>query len=349
LKLFHQISSTARCKKVTDFYKTCYNAILSQRSSITDTMAGVDLDYANILRDAKRVIFLGCGDSFAVAEFGRWCMSAAGINCFCCSPEEIRHVPVREGTLVVGVTASGRSLVTIAALEYAREHRAATAVLTDAPDGAASKHADHVWTTKAGVSTYNTSPSSPTTTGMAYILQLLKELENIHGESLGQDLDRLRELGDQMIVWGEKEGKAIAELARKDRPLYFISEGPNHVAAQVGMMKFDEYSLVRGISAVKEEFRHHYNLAVKPGDCAVLITDCPASAADEVYLGVMKDTLKLAAHHLYVKADFELKTPLAQVIPNTIALQMAAYHNAVVLNPDKTEFLQPNASSFEIY
>ena len=334
---------------MTDFYETCYNAILSQRSSIADTMAGVDRDGPRILRDAKRVIFLGCGDSFAVADFGRWCMSAAGISCFCCSPEEIRHLPVSNDTLVVGITASGRSLVTIAALEYAREHRATAVVLTDTPDGAASKQADHVWTTRAGVSTYNTSPSSPTTTAMAYLLQLLKELNNFHGEKLDQDVDRLRRLGDQMIAWGEGEGKIIARLAQKDMPLYFISEGPNHVAGQVGMMKFDEYSLIRGICAVKEEFRHHYNLAVKPGDCAVLITDGPASAADEVYLGVMKDALKLTVHHLHVKADFELKTPLAQVIPNTIALQMAAYHNAVLLNPDKTEFLQPNASCFEIY
>jgi glucosamine--fructose-6-phosphate aminotransferase (isomerizing) len=253
------------------------------------------------------------------------------------------------GTIVVGVTASGRSLVTIDALRRAKSKGAEIVVLTDNPQGKAVEYADHVWTTMAGVSTYDTSPSSPTTTAMAYLLRLVGGIESKCQDKVERDIAKLKSNGRQMLAWAEQEGEEIGKSARADTTIYLISEGPNHTAARIGMMKFNEYSMVRGQVAGREDFRHHFNLAVKPTDGAVLICDSPTKPEDEVFMNVVMDTLGLSAHNICVDTALGLETPLAQVIPNTIALQMAAYHSALRLNPDKTQFKEPHASAFRIY
>lgn len=334
---------------MTKFYETCYEAILAQCSSIANTIDAVDLSQIDTLCDKKHVVFMGCGDSYAVADYGQWCMSAAGISSVSLSPEEIRYMPIHGDMLVVGISASGRSLVTIDALNHAKSVGAETAVLTDNPRGRIVDTVDHIWTTRAGVSTYDTSPSSPTTTAMAYLLRLLGGMKNVYGAKVERDTKKLKRNGKKMMTWAEEEGRRMADLAQEDTALYFMSEGPNYVAAQIGMMKFNEYSLVRGFAALREEFRHHYHLAVKPTDSVVLISDSPTTPDDEVYMDVITDKLGLTIYNLHVREDSELETTLAQTIPNTIALQMAAYHNARQLNPDKTQFKEPHASAFKIY
>ncbi|TFF86797.1 SIS domain-containing protein, partial [Candidatus Thorarchaeota archaeon] len=196
---------------MTEFYKTCYRAILAQRSSIADTIKSVDLSQADTLRSRKDVVFVGCGDSYAVADYGRWCMSVAGISSLCLSPDETRYVPIGTDTIVVGVTASGRSLVTIDALRRAKSKGAEIVVLTDNPQGKAVEYADHVWTTMAGVSTYDTSPSSPTTTAMAYLLRLVGGIESKCQDKVERDIAKLKSNGRQMLAWAEQEGEDIGK------------------------------------------------------------------------------------------------------------------------------------------
>lgn len=349
LKILLLITEVHGCEKMTEFYKTCYETIQAQRSSIANTIDAVDTSQVNSLLDRERVIFVGCGDSYAVADYGRWCMSTAGISSVCLMPQEIRYVPIHRDVLVVGISASGRSLVTIDALERAKSMGAETVILTDNPQGEAAKNADHVWATKAGASTYDTSPSSPTTTAMAYLLKLLGSMKSRYQEIIERDIEKLTSHGEHIVTWAEEEGAKIGRLVQEDAAIYLISEGPNYAAAQLGMMKFNEYSLVRGIVAGREEFRHHYNLAVKPTDGAVLISDSPPRPEDEVFMNVVTETLGMNACHLRVGENLNLGTPIAQAIPNTIALQMGAYHSALRLNPDKTQFKEPHASAFRIY
>jgi hypothetical protein len=152
-----------------------------------------------------------------------------------------------------------------------------------------------------------------------------------------------------MITWAEQEGVAISKLTSPNVPIYLISEGPNHVAAQIGMMKFNEYSILKGIAAVREEFRHHHNISIKDNESAVLITGSPVDSSDDVYMSVLTDSLKMRTYHLHVNEKLRLELPLVQAIPNTIALQMAAFHTVVRYNPDKESFNLPHAEAFKIY
>jgi glucosamine 6-phosphate synthetase-like amidotransferase/phosphosugar isomerase protein len=206
-----------------------------------------------------------------------------------------------------------------------------------------------VWVTKSGVGTYNTSPSAPTTAAMAYLLTVSTGFDSESEGNLSRDIKQLKRIGKEMIAWAEKEGVAISCLTSPNVPIYLISEGPNHVAGQIGMMKFDEYSILKGIAAIREEFKHHYNISVNDSDSAVLITESPSGSKDDVYMSVLTDSLKMRAHHLHVDEKLNLRLPLVQTIPNTIALQMAAYHTVRRYDPDKMSFKLPHAEAFKIY
>lgn len=335
---------------MTKFLDTCYNAIKKQASAIPNTLKNVEMSLLDVLKD-KRLIFTGCGDSYAVANYGRWAFLAASRDSLVLSPLEISMIPLDSNSVVVGITASGRSIETISALKRAKVKGAETIVLTDDKKGAASEYADHIWLTKSGVGTYNTSPSAPTTAAMAFLLKLAAfDRENIH-TVLGRDVDHLENVRnvDWIIKWAESVGKEIAEIPEVGDLLYLISDGPNYVAAQIGMMKFNEYSIVKGTSVIREEFRHHYNLSINEGDPVILVTDNMRSISDDIYKSVLSDTLKMRVFHLFCPHQQNFNSPHGQTIANTIALQMAAYYNVLKHDPQKESFKQPNAEAFRIY
>jgi glucosamine 6-phosphate synthetase-like amidotransferase/phosphosugar isomerase protein len=332
---------------MTEFLDVCYDSIKMQEKSILRTIDGVDKTSSSVFEDKKQVVLVGCGDSYAAADYGRWAFLSAGINALFVSPDELKHIHLDNDSIVIGITASGRSLATVDTLQQAKQFGSTVVVLTDNVEGTASEDADHVWVTKSGVSTYNTSPSAPTTAAMVYLLKVASKLSK--SEELERDIQQLKTIAKEMIAWAEIEGKKISNLVKPNIPIYLVSEGPNHVAAQIGMMKFNEFSVLQGFAAIREDFRHHYNLSINDGDSAVLITNSPPEQADSTYMKVLRDALKMKAFHLYCKEDFNLKLSLVQAIPNMIALQMASYHTVLKFNPDKESFKLPHAEAFKIY
>jgi glucosamine--fructose-6-phosphate aminotransferase (isomerizing) len=334
---------------MTKFLDVCYDAIKKQEEAIPNTIDAVDETAIAVLEEKKQVVLIGCGDSYAVSDYGRWVFLRVGLNALFVAPDEIGHLQVGSDTVVIGITASGRSLATIDALQKAKSQGATIVVLTDDKEGIASQEADHIWVTKSGVETYNTSPSAPTIAAMVYLLAISSKLESESENGLYHDIRQLKSIGKKMISWAEREGIAISQITSPDVPIYLISEGPNHVAAQIGMMKFNEYSILKGFAAIREDFRHHYNLSIKTNDSAVLVTKGPVDQSDKIYMKVLTDSLKMRAYHLYNDVKMGLKLPLAQAIPNMIALQMAAYHSVLKHDPNKESFKLPHAEAFKIY
>ncbi|MHA2384098.1 MAG: MurR/RpiR family transcriptional regulator [Candidatus Thorarchaeota archaeon] len=161
---------------MTEFLDICYDAIKMQEKSIPKTIAAVDESSVSVLENKRQIVLVGCGDSYAAADYGRWTFLNIGLNALFVSPDEIRHLRLDKESVVIGITASGRSLATIDALQKAKSQGATIVVLTDNAEGMASEEADHVWVTKSGVGTYNTSPSAPTTAAMVYLLGISSKL-----------------------------------------------------------------------------------------------------------------------------------------------------------------------------
>ncbi|MBN2228141.1 MAG: SIS domain-containing protein [Candidatus Thorarchaeota archaeon] len=331
---------------MTDFLDSCYAAIRVQEKSIADTLESIDEIGIN-LRTKRRIVLVGAGDSYAVSEYGKWTFLAVDLNALSISPTEIMDIPLDSKCLIIGVTASGRSLSTIDAIQEARKKGAEVVVLTDNKGGKAVEDATEVWITKAHVDSYNVSPASPTTTAMAYLLKVAALQNSSIQRDLLSDIDNLIGNGLKMLEWAEIEGAAISKMVSVGRPLYMISDGPNYVAAQIGMMKFDEFSIIKGLVALREDFCHHHVFGIDEMDQAVLISCSPITTDDERYMNVLLGVLKMKAYHLH--NDLGLKTSLAQAIPNTIALQIASHRVVRRINPHLSGFKLPHAKAFKIY
>ncbi|MFW9842976.1 MAG: MurR/RpiR family transcriptional regulator [Candidatus Thorarchaeota archaeon] len=332
---------------MTEFLDSCYEVIKIQERSIADTIKSVDASNVSDIT-GKRIVLIGAGDSYAVAEYGKWVFRMIGFDAISLSPPEVIHIPMDSDTVVIGVTASGRSLSTLDALRKTREKGAGVIVLTDNQDGKASEETSKLWVTKANVDSYNVSPASPTTTAMTYLLTIGSALDSKLQQFLQSDVKQLSKIGKKMVDWAEHEGKIVAEIVTPGPPLYMISDGPNNVAAQIGMMKFNEFAVVKGFAALREDFCHHQNLSIEDGDQALLVSG-QKGPDDERYMNILTEVLNMQAHHIHVPDEFGLRTALAQTIPNTIALQMGSHFAVRRYKPNMEWFRMPHAKAFRIY
>jgi glucosamine 6-phosphate synthetase-like amidotransferase/phosphosugar isomerase protein len=320
-----------------------------QETSISDTITSADERGADIFKDKRLIVLTGCGDSYAVGEYGKWAFLRIGLNAISLSPTEMSNIQLNKDVIVIGVTASGRSLATIEALETAKSANATTVVLTDNESGKASALADHVWVTHSGVRTHNISPSSVTTTAMAYLLKIAVKNQAASQSPMYNDLQKLKSNGKQLLEWAETVGKESSKIGTPGKPLYMISHGPNYVATLIGMMKFNEYGVIQSNAALWEDFQHHYVLTINPGDTAFLVTDSPIGKKDKRYFQALTGTLRMKAFHLHTPKSLGLTSPHGQVIANSIALQMAAYYNVMKYDPGKEFWRKPNVDAFKIY
>ncbi len=264
------------------------------------------------------------------------------------SPPEIERIALDDQWVIIGVTASGRSLATLQSLTTARSKGALTIALTDALESPVSKAAEVVWHTDSGVESYDLSPSAPTTSAMAYLLNLIVHDPRVGGDVV-RDVVTLRERSGNVVTWAESRGSEIAETLEPLQPVYVISDGPNHVASEIGAMKLNEFSLFRGIAVLREEFKHHSVLSVESGDRAILVTDSPSRKEDTVYLETLSGKLGMKTYQISTPDDMRIRTPLVQCVPNTIALQMAALHAVLKHRPRMNGFRKPHATAFRIY
>jgi len=333
---------------MTEFLDACYEAIKVQEKSIAETIQAVDATGLSEIQDKRRIILVGAGDSYGVSEYGKWTFLAAGLEAYSLSPIDIMHIPLDSDSVVIGITASGRSLSTLDSLQKAKAEGASVIILTDNPEGRASDESSTRWITHAGVDSYNVSPASPTTTAMAYLLAIAAKLDSPIKGKLQYDLKQLTKIGEPMLRWAEEKGIAISKELSLRPTLYLISDGPNYVAAEIGMMKFNEFGLIKGFAAQREEFCHHQNLSINDGDQTILISG-ERQVDDERYMQVLIEVLKMQTYHLYGEKSFKLRTALAQTIPNTIALQMGAHHFVRRFRPDMEWFRMPHAKAFKIY
>ena len=137
--------------------------IHEQASAVGDTLRGwldrdvppVDIGVADKrLRRIRRVIIVGCGTSYHAGLAGRialerWAQIPVEVDL----ASEFRHrAPLLEDdSLIIGITQSGETADTLAAMRLARARGATVLTLTNAPGSQATRDADGVLLTRAGI------------------------------------------------------------------------------------------------------------------------------------------------------------------------------------------------------
>src|SRR4029453_13819920 len=140
--------------------------IHEQADAVAETIAdrtvrvdGVDLDDEGaldeaILRDVNRIVVVACGTSYHAGLIGRYAIeewARIPVEMDIASEYRYRNPVVGPGDLVIGITQSGETADTLAAMRTARERGATVLALTNIMGSQATRDSDGVLYTRAGL------------------------------------------------------------------------------------------------------------------------------------------------------------------------------------------------------
>ncbi|HEU4853759.1 MAG TPA: glutamine--fructose-6-phosphate transaminase (isomerizing) [Nitrosospira sp.] len=321
--------------------------------SISPRLFGTEAE--NIFKNTKSILILACGTSYHAGVVARyWLETVAGIPCNVeiASEYRYRNPAVGADTLIVGISQSGETADTLAALSYARSlgHRHSLAICNVA-ESALVRQTDLRFLTRAGPE-IGVASTKAFTTQLAALMLLTMTLAKLNGKLLGESerqmIAALRHLpvALQHSLQVEPQVKAWAEKFAEKHHALFLGRGMHYPIALEGALKLKEISYIHAEAYAAGELKH--------GPLALVDKDMPvvAIAPNDALLEKLKSNLqevRARGGELYVFADADSHIQesegvhiirlaehagLLSPILHTIPLQLLAYHVALQKGTD---------------
>jgi glucosamine--fructose-6-phosphate aminotransferase (isomerizing) len=302
------------------------------------------------LRKARRVVIVACGTSYHAGLVGRYAIekwARVPVEMDIASEYRYRDPVVGEDDLVIGITQSGETADTLAAMRLARERGARVLALTNVMGSQATRDADGVLFTRAGLEIgVAATKTFVTQIAAMYLLALrLAELrETIGRDELASLVAQLKHLPGQVSeMLGNGLTAAVDRTARRHHRAEFFLFLGRHVGLPValeGALKLKEISYIPSDAYAAGEMKHG-PIALLDDNTPVIVvaTDSPvlgkvASNMQEVrargahVIAVATEGSEEIAEHaeelLCVPPTDWMLQPILAVIP----LQLLAYRIA---------------------
>jgi glucosamine--fructose-6-phosphate aminotransferase (isomerizing) len=308
-----------------------------------------------ILKSTDGILILACGTSYHAGLVARyWLESVAGITCNVEIASEYRYRnPVsRPNTLVVGISQSGETADTIAALNYAKSlgntHNLA---ICNVAESTIVRQADLCFLTRAGPE-IGVASTKAFTTQLAALMLFTMTLAKLGGKlSVEHELEMITTLRHlpvalQHVLEVEEQVKLWAENFSQKNHALFLGRGMHYPIAMEGALKLKEISYIHAEAYAAGELKH--------GPLALIDKGMPvvAIAPNDTLLEKLKSNLqevRARGGELYVFADAGSRIQeseglhvirmaenagLLSPILHTVPLQLLAYHVALQKGTD---------------
>jgi glutamine---fructose-6-phosphate transaminase (isomerizing) len=321
--------------------------------SISPQLFGSEAE--DIFKQTDGILILACGTSYHAGLVARyWLESVAGLTCNVEIASEYRYrVPAsKPDTLVVGISQSGETADTLAALNYAKSlgHRHSLAICNVA-ESALVRQADLRFLTRAGPE-IGVASTKAFTTQLAALMLLTMTLAKLSGKLSGErELEMIATLRHlpvalQHALKVEKQVRSWSERFSQKRHALFLGRGMHYPIAMEGALKLKEISYIHAEAYAAGELKH--------GPLALVDKDMPviAIAPNDTLLEKLKSNLQevhARGGELYVFADADSRIQeseglhvirmaehagLLSPILHTVPLQLLAYHVALQKGTD---------------
>src|SRR3954467_8849261 len=270
--------------------------IHEQADAVAETVAdrtargdGVDLADAmldeDLLRDARRIVVVACGTSYHAGLIGRYAIeewARLPVEMDIASEYRYRNPVVGPGDLVVGITQSGETADTLAAMRLARERGAKVLAVTNIMGSQATRDADGVLFTRAGLE-IGVAATKTFVCQVAVIYLLALRLAELRGtlppERIAELTAGINHLPDHVDAVLASLGPRIAELAERLHAHHFFLYLGRHVGLPValeGALKLKEISYISTDAYAAGEMKHGPIALLDEGTPVVAIaTDSP--------------------------------------------------------------------------
>jgi glucosamine--fructose-6-phosphate aminotransferase (isomerizing) len=334
--------------------------ILEQPESLRNTLRGrlleeegdVHLGGLNVsdeeLQRINRIVFTGCGTSWHAGLIGEYMMEELArvpTEVEYASEFRYRNPIVDERTLVVGISQSGETADTLAALREAKRRGARTLGLVNVVGSTIAREVDGGIYLHAGPEIGVASTKAFTSQIAALALLTLKmgrlrALSILQGREVVRALARLPELVDRTLAKAPEVEQQAERMVRATNVIY-LGRGYNFPVALEGALKLKEISYIHAEGYPAAEMKH--------GPIALIDDRMPVvfiAPRDAVYQKVLSNVEEvkarggrviavvtegdtgvsaLAEHSFAIPETLDLLTPVLSVLP----LQLLAYYMAV--------------------
>ncbi|UXE63578.1 MAG: glutamine--fructose-6-phosphate transaminase (isomerizing) [Woronichinia naegeliana WA131] len=338
--------------------RTCLETYLDAHWQSDQPTSPIQLGLApELIDNLQHIQVLACGTSWHSALVGKYLLEqVAGIPTTVHYASEFRYspTPLTPNTLTIGVTQSGETADTLAALEMEKQRRLTLASpyeprimgITNRPESTLANMVGQIINTQAGIEIGVAATKTFTAQLMGFYflaLDLAYRHQSLPLDQLAAIINGLRQLPAQIESILEKQEKAIETLAHDfadTQDFIFIGRGINFPIALEGALKLKEISYIHAEGYPAGEMKHG-PIALLDSKVPVVAIAMPglvhdkvlsnaqeAKARDARLIGVTpNDDLEARSIFddlLLVPPVEELLSPIVAVIP----LQLLAYHIA---------------------
>ena len=299
-----------------------------------------------LLRTVKRIIVVACGTSYHAGLIGRYAIeewARVPVEVEIASEYRYRNPVVGPGDLVIGISQSGETADTLAAMKTARGRGATVLAVTNIMGSQATRDADGVLYTRAGLE-IGVAATKTFVSQVAVMYLLALRLAELRGSlepfALADaiaELKRLPHAIEQLLENGEA---AIAEIAKQHADRDFFLYLGRHVGLPValeGALKLKEISYVATDAYAAGEMKHG-PIALLDESTPVVVVATESPVLEKVISNIQEvrargahviavategdgELVKHVESVIYVPRTHWMLAPLLAVIP----LQLLAY------------------------
>jgi len=328
----------------------------AMRGRLSDLTGATKLGGLNLVPEEiqrfQRIILTACGTSWHAAMIGEYMLEE-----FCRIPVEVeyasefryRNPVIDETTLVIGISQSGETADTLAAMREAKRRGAWVLGICNVVGSTIAREAHGGIYTHAGPE-IGVASTKAFTTQVEVLMILTIHLARLRGQpipatALARALMDIPALAERCVQGSEKI-REIAQVYAKHNNFLYLGRGYNFPVALEGALKLKEISYIHAEGYPAAEMKHGPIALIDENMPVVFI--CTRDSAYEKILSNMEEVrsrhgriIAIATEgdaHLAKKADHVISipqtldplTPLLSVIP----LQLLAYHMAVIRGCD---------------
>lgn len=340
--------------------------IFEQPRAIIDTFRGrlmpseanVSFEDMNIsqerLRKISKIVIVACGTSWHAGLIGKFLIEE-----YCRIPVEVdlgsefryRDPIIDEDVLVIGISQSGETADTLAAMKEAASKGALLLALCNVVESSVVRMSDGIIYTHAGPEIGVASTKAFTTQIVAlymftiYIARLRDRMSEETASKMIDDLKRLPRLMEQEL----KDDKIVKEIARKyanARDFLYLGRGISYPVALEGALKLKEISYIHAEGYPAGEMKHG-PIALIDESMPVVILATKGGTYEKVLanieevlarggrvIGVCEEGDTEVAEKVHDVLRIPGTSPALMPVMLTLPLQLLAYHIAVLRGTD---------------
>jgi glucosamine--fructose-6-phosphate aminotransferase (isomerizing) len=324
--------------------------------TITDrlpTLDGVDLSDVDLdddfLREIDRIVIVACGTSYHAGLVGRYAIESwarVPVEMDIASEYRYREPVHRPNDLVIGITQSGETADTLAAMRLARDGGSKVLAITNVMGSQATRDADAVLFTRSGIEiSVAATKTFVSQVAAMYLLGLrLAELRGtLPEERIAELVAELKGLPSKLQETIDNTDERVRAIARSQQDQRFFMYIGRHIGLAVcleGALKLKEISYIPADAYAAGEMKHGPIALLDESTPVVAVaTDSPvvekilsnmeevrARGADVIALATEgSDWVAEAADQtLFVPRTDWILQPIVAIVP----LQLLAYHIA---------------------